>query len=460
MAQSEKMKRTNSFVLFGRAFKNAKNDFWVSIQVLFFITIGLAFIFWWVEGIAQPDVYGGISGLFQSFVWAFTRYIGDPGKFAGSGPVTLAGRWIDTAIGILKILIFAVPAGLVANGFRKAMEDDKRQQKLRDLNEKLHHAFRRVQNPHTLYKVVPVKKSIVTIQANQRIDTKDVLDAVDFSKDMRLRNMASTYSMNEEPQDRLVVELFPLTKDNPYGCFIDRKSNVTIVSTSSVQEMGTGHFAYYLALYGDFNYISKEIEVNPDEPVSYYNIEKDQIETLSDKDGNKPLKQFLDDIQKLATNDNHWVIFILSTSKTCPTQLHFIHRLSEKIGTTPTTVVKEEQFMQMYQEVEQMLTNTDYPLTDADQYEPLSSDLDEYFRPAGPKNIATRLGGGTKLNAFTIRAAWKLTARDNRSVSIARRLAEIMANHFSDKPFKENKELWKKSGEGFLKKEEENNTRK
>ena len=79
MAKSDKMKRTNSFVLFGRAFKNAKNDFWVSIQVLFFITIGLAFIFWRVEGIAQPDVYGGISGLFQSFVWAFTRYIGDPG---------------------------------------------------------------------------------------------------------------------------------------------------------------------------------------------------------------------------------------------------------------------------------------------------------------------------------------------------------------------------------------------
>lgn len=173
------MKRTNSFMLFGRAFKNAKNDFWVSIQVLFFVSIGLAFLFWWVEGIVQPDVYGGIGGLSQSFVWAFTRYIGDPGHFVGSGSVTLVGRWIDTAIGILKILIFAVPAGLVANGFRKGMEDDKRHQKLVDLNEKLYHAFRRVQNPSTLYKVVLVKKSVVTIQADQRIEAKDVLEAVD-----------------------------------------------------------------------------------------------------------------------------------------------------------------------------------------------------------------------------------------------------------------------------------------
>jgi hypothetical protein len=36
------MKRTNSFVLFGRAFKNARKDFWVSIQVLLVATIVLA----------------------------------------------------------------------------------------------------------------------------------------------------------------------------------------------------------------------------------------------------------------------------------------------------------------------------------------------------------------------------------------------------------------------------------
>ena len=52
------MKTTNSFVLFGRAFKNAKNDFWVSIQVLFWITIVLTIIFYIVEHTAQPEEYG------------------------------------------------------------------------------------------------------------------------------------------------------------------------------------------------------------------------------------------------------------------------------------------------------------------------------------------------------------------------------------------------------------------
>lgn len=443
------MKRTNSFVLFGRAFKNAKNDFWVSIQVLFWITLVLAIVFFFVEHIAQPEEY---SNPFQAVVWAFTRYIGDPGHFAGNGPVTLTGRYIDTIIGILKILIFAVPAGLVANGFRRAMADDKRECELSELSKKLHQTFRRIQDPHTLYKIVPVKKSLVTIQADQRIDTKDILDAVDNSKDLRLRNMASTYSMNEEPQDRLVVEMFPLTEGNPYGCFINRNSNVTIVSTSSVSEMGTGHFAYYLALYGGFNYISKEIEVNQDAPVSYYNIDKEQIDNLKDAEDRHPLKLFLSDIQSLANTDKHWVVFILSTSKICPTQLHFIHKMNKSAGSTPTTVIHEEQFMSMYREVEQMLKDADYPLSaDAEGYSPLSSDLDEYFRPAGAKNIATYLQGGTNINAFTLRVAWKLTARDNRSVSIARRLAEIVANRLGDKPFEEKKTEWKSSEEGYPK---------
>lgn len=441
------MERTSSFVLFGRAFKNAKTDFWVSIQVLFWITIALTIVFYFVEHTAQPEEY---SNPWDAFVWAITRYIGDPGHFAGNGPVTLTGRYIDTAIGILKILIFAVPAGLVTNGFRKAMADDKRECELADLSKKLHQAFRRTQNPHTLYKIVPVKKSVVTIQADQRIDTKDILDAVDHCKDLRLRNMASTYSMNEEPQDRLVVEMFPLTEGNPYGCFINRNSNITIVSTSSVSEMGTGHFAYYLALYGGFNYISKEIEVNQDNPVSYYNIDKEQIENLRDKDGRQPMKQFMDDIRKVANTDKHWVIFILSTSRICPTQLHFIHKMNKNAGAIPTSVIQEEKFLAMYKEVENMLKNTDYPMSaEADGYPPLSSDLDEYFRPAGTKNIATYLEGGTRINAFTLRVAWRLTARDNRSVSIARRLAEVMANHLGDKPFEEKKDEWKSSEDGY-----------
>ena len=106
------MKKTNSFILFGRAFKNAKSDFWVSIQVLLVVTVILTIVFYLAEHRAQPEEY---RTPLDALVWAATRYIGDPGNFAGNGPVTLIGRYVDTIIGIMDILIFAVPAGLVAN---------------------------------------------------------------------------------------------------------------------------------------------------------------------------------------------------------------------------------------------------------------------------------------------------------------------------------------------------------
>lgn len=64
-----------------------------------------------------------------SLCMAITRYIGDPGNFAGNGPVTLLGRLLDTFLSILEILIFAVPAGLVANGFSQAIEEEKKKRR-------------------------------------------------------------------------------------------------------------------------------------------------------------------------------------------------------------------------------------------------------------------------------------------------------------------------------------------
>ena len=169
------MKRTNSFVLFGRAFKNAKNDFWVSIQVLLVATFVLALLFYFVEHTAQPEEY---KNPWDAFVWAITRYIGDPGHFAGKGPVTLTGRYIDTFIGILKILIFAVPAGLVANGFRQTMADDKRKRHLEECRMKIRKSFRRILNKKTQYRVIPRRMPIITLQAKKGMNEKDIIDTV------------------------------------------------------------------------------------------------------------------------------------------------------------------------------------------------------------------------------------------------------------------------------------------
>jgi voltage-gated potassium channel len=51
--------------------------------------------------------------------------VGDPGNFADTPPVTLAGRLIACIIGLLGIALFAVPAGLIGAGFSEAMAEEK-----------------------------------------------------------------------------------------------------------------------------------------------------------------------------------------------------------------------------------------------------------------------------------------------------------------------------------------------
>jgi voltage-gated potassium channel len=368
-------------------------------------------------------------------VWAITRYIGDPGHFAGKGPATLIGRYIDTIIGILKILIFAVPAGLVANGFRKAMEDDKRKRQLTVFSERLRKAFRRKQCRYTRYKVVPRYVSVVDIEAMQRMTTKDILDTVDFSKDFRLRNLASTQSLSEHPQDRLIVEHFSLEGQTSYGCKIDRGSNVTIVSTSSVSEAGIGNFSYYLAQFGGFNYISKEFEQNPDEPRSYY--------IVGDEHGEPQLEDFLNDLKELTRGEDKWAVMMLSASGADeplhPTQFHFVHQVQKKLEIQPTTAIQEEKFIQMYQLLSQMLE---------EEFQ-LNSDLDELYLPVGKKNIAMQIGGGKECNAFTLRTAFSVTEWDDRYIAIVRRIAEIINLQIGTGKAIEEDKAWKENAMGF-----------
>ena len=57
-----------------------------------------------------------------------------------------------------------------------------------------------------------------------------------------------------------------------YGCFINRGSNITIVSPASVIDYGIGWFCYYIAKFGGFNYISKDIEADMTDTDSFYSL--------------------------------------------------------------------------------------------------------------------------------------------------------------------------------------------
>ena len=437
--------KTNSFVLFGRAFKNAKSDFWVSIQVLFWITIAITIIFYFVEHMAQPEEY---KNPWDAFVWAITRYIGDPGHFAGNGPITLTGRYIDTFIGILKILIFAVPAGLVANGFKKAMDDDKQDRHLEDCRERIRKSFRRILNKKTQYRVVPRRVIFTSLQAKKGMTENDIIDTVTKFDEFRLRNLADSQVASEHPQDRLVIEMLPFGKSDKgyksvdglkiertkYGIKIDRHSNVTIIAPTAATENSIGHFAYYLAQFGGFNYVSREFVTDVDEPVSYYTIEGKEGEWET------PLKKFVEDVKEMSQAKGHWNIVLVSADNVYDTQFHFIHRANEKSGLELTTL-DEGKFKALYSDLSAKMQEEFAEL----------SDLDEKYKPVGKKNIGIITGGGTINNAFTLRISYSVTTWSDHPAPIIVEMAKVIKQYLESPERSQFEELpaWKKKGCGY-----------
>lgn len=468
------MKKTNAFILFGRAFKNAKKDFWVSIQVLLITTIVLALLFYFVEHTAQPEEY---KNPWDAFVWAITRYIGDPGKFAGKGPVTLVGRYIDTFIGILKILIFAVPAGLVANGFRKAMEDDKKLRRLLKASVVLHKRYRRTGSGSWYigknglkytYKLVPRYRSIIDFQVKTGMSADRVIETVNFCPDFRLQNM-STVLRRAEEEDRLVVEHFPLNTE--YGCFLDRKSNVTIVSPTTT--LGTGNSAFSLAAMGGFNYVSKEIEPYPDEPFSFYLMSKKNLKLIGDyslkEDVESQALHYINDLKRLKKNSEergqkHWFIFVLGTTKSIDCQVHLWrlatdknHVMGNRISVNErqygSTVLQEdeEKLQQIFSEIQEKLNGRSVTIKGVEQNIVTNLDNNNLLAGVLPSNIMCRVGGGIDSNALTIRLGYEITVFSTSHLLILKDMADAIKSHIEpdrDIP-EEAKKCFLENGDGF-----------
>jgi len=469
------MKKTNAFILFGRAFKNAKKDFWVSIQVLLITTIVLALLFYFVEHTAQPEEY---KNPWDAFVWAITRYIGDPGHFAGKGPITLTGRYIDTFIGILKILIFAVPAGLVANGFRKAMEDDKKLRRLLKASVVLHKRYRRTGQSSSwyigknglkcTYKLVPRYRSIIDFQVKTGMSADSVIETVNYCPDFRLQNM-STVLRRAEEEDRLVVEHFPLNTE--YGCFLDRKSNVTIVSPTTT--LGTGNSAFSLAAMGGFNYVSKEIEPYPDEPFSFYIMSKKDLKLIGDyslkEDVESQALHYINDLKRLKKNSEergqkHWFIFVLGTVKSIDCQVHLWrlatdknnvmgNRISVNERQYGSTVLQEdeEKLQQIFSEIQEKLNGKSVTIKGVEQNIVTNLDNNNLLKGVLPSNIMCRVGGGIDSNALTIRLGYEITVFSTSHLLILKDMADAIKSHIEpdrDIP-EEAKKCFLENGDGF-----------
>lgn len=404
-----------SFRLLQQALMSKSKEMFISLQFLVVVTLMLSFVLFFYEHAAQPEVYN--NGL-KSVLWAFAQYIGDPGGFADTPPITFAGRLIACIIGLLGIALFAVPAGLVGAGFSEAMGAELHKEETAKNIEKLHQAFERKLDRSTGFQVVPQHLSICDIQARMGMKVDDILDAVEASDNFRLINLAVTQTIDEHPQDKLAVEHFYINR--PYGCCIDRGSKVTIVSPSSLADPCIGNFSYYLALIGGFNYISREIgELRPYR--SYY--------SFADRyNHEKNLPLFMEDLEKLTSQEDSWTLTPLVASganePTYPTIFHFsIGGAKGDEGFEGDNLIVSDlaRYKAFYDDV---TLNLEEKFT-------MSSDHQRYHNVTTPNLFARKFeqGKGCK-NNIILRIAWSACLWDSRRIAIAKTIADVANRHF------------------------------
>ena len=404
-----------SFRLLREAISSKSKEMFISLQFLVIVTLMLSFVLFFYEHTAQPEVYN--NGM-RSVVWAFAQYIGDPGGFADTPPITLIGRLIACIIGILGIALFAVPAGLIGAGFSEAM-DKELHKEITDKNiEKLKRAFERKLDRLTGFQVVPQHLSICDIQARMGMKTDDIFDAVENSNCFRLINLATTQTIDEHPQDKLAIEHFIVNR--PYGCYIDRGSKVTIVSPSSLADPCIGNFSYYLALIGGFNYISREIgELRPYR--SYYSFAD-----RHNQEENLPL--YMEDLENLTSREGSWTLTPLVASganePAYPTTFHFSAggaKGDERFEGENLIVEDMSAYKKFYDELSAELESKFAMTSDHQRYHNVTT-----------QNLFARKfseGRGSK-NNIILRIAWSACLWDSRRIAIAKTIADSLNRHF------------------------------
>ncbi|MDO4758776.1 MAG: ion transporter [Rikenellaceae bacterium] len=380
-----------AFNILSRAIKAKRQEMVVSLQFLAIVTLILSFILFFVEHNAQPEVY---DNGWKSVVWAFAQYIGDPGGFADTPPITLTGRLIACVIGVLGIAIFAVPAGLIGSAFTEVMDKDSKTEELKKNSHRINE-FMLVKSIKRAGIFFPAKNiSIGDLQLELGLADAEIIKAVSNSKNLRLKNLANAISSGPKT-DMIVINQFHV--NTLYGSHVDRDSSVTIVNPLGRGDNGLSFFDWHIAQIGGFNYVANELFSRTHSDVNsrcnFYTV---------DEPNNPSFKTFIDDITH-GKGKNDWIIVIAGEQivKNSPYDFHF--ELGGDRGETSFDFDEcipwnRSLTKQLYEDFSKTLEETIQLKTDLHSVQP----------KVGAKNLARYLTTQTEANVLLLTISYDL----------------------------------------------------
>ena len=400
-----------AFNILSRAISAKKQEMVVSLQFLAIVTLILSFILFFVEHAAQPEVY---DNGWTSVVWAFAQYIGDPGGFADTPPITFTGRIIACIIGVLGIAIFAVPAGLIGSAFTEVMEEDAKNEELEENNYRINE-FMLVKSIKRNGIFFPAKNiSTGDLQLELGLSDAEIIKAVHCSENLRLKNLAAAISTGPKT-DMIVVNQFHV--NNCYGCHVDRGSSVTIVNPLGRGDNGLSYFDWHIAQLGGFNYVANELfsrtHSDPDKRCNFYTVTEESEAEL-------PFLDFVDDITR-DKGKNDWIVIIAGEQvvKNSPYDFHFElggergEKSFDFDGCIPWDAAKVERLYKDFSEtLEEKLQ--------------MKTDMHEIQPKVGQQNLARYLKTKTEANVLLLTVSYDLMIFSKEVYNAMLNVAEVL----------------------------------
>ncbi|MBD5317039.1 MAG: ion transporter [Bacteroides sp.] len=410
---------TKSFNLLSDAIREKRHELIVSMQFLVVITVILSLVLFFAEHDVQPEVYDNGA---VSVMWAFAQYIGDPGQFADTPPITVTGRVIACIVGLLGIAIVAVPTGIIGAGFTDAIENRHHKEEVESDAAMLRNGFERKLDRPTGLQVVPPYRSVEDLKARLRMKSDNLQEAVNHGPGFRIVNLAAAVPTDEGAYvpDRIAVEHY--LQNTVYGCCIDRGSRITIVAPSNMIDPGLTHFCFYLAYMGQFNYISREVgEMAPYK--SFYSFKsKDEVDGL---------KEYAADLERLMARKGAWSLTVLVASGALeppyPTNVHL--SIGGKKGDTrtsgPDLFIKDgATYEAFYSTLEKKLAD-DLNLT---------MDHQQFHNSHAANNFLRQLTFEDDANHIIMRVEWKQLLWSQKRLVLARDIAESLCESILNTP--------------------------
>lgn len=405
-----------AFRVLSKAVSSKGRELWVSLQFLTIVTLILSFILFFVEHEAQPEVY---DNGWRSVVWAFAQYIGDPGGFADTPPVTLIGQIIACLVGLLGIAIFAVPAGLIGSGFSEVMEQEEKEKELLDnataINEMM--LVKSLKREDIYWPSRNISFGDLTLKLNLTVE--EIIKSVAASSNLRIKNLAAALPKGPKT-DLMVVNQYYVNEE--YGSHVERGSSITIVNPIGVGDNGLSYFDWHIAQLGGFNYVANEFysmqHYDRTKRCTFYSANEET-------QANPAFQRFASHILDGRGKDD-WIIVVVGEQRVKDvTDLHFEfggatgeERFDFEGGIAPDRAMVRT----LYDDMKAAFDQKGLTL-DAHQVQP----------PLQEVNLSRYLQSCTQANVLQLSASYKLMVFDDKVYSAIVAIADVLNRHLEQK---------------------------